>query len=133
MARRSDRLARIFDAATSAGIVIPALNIPYLPMMEAVTGALVECDAFSLVQVARLEITKFEARSITAVAEEYRPNYLCSYLYELAGHFTRFYEVCPVLKAEQPTRASRLVLCDLAAQVLKQGAQILGIETLEQM
>ncbi len=70
---------------------------------------------------------------LDAVAEEYRPNYLCSYLYELAGCFTRFYEVCPVLKAEEPTRSSRLVLCDLAAQVLQQGAQILGIETLEQM
>ena len=38
--------------------------------------------------------------TLEAVAEEYRPNFLCNYLYELAGHFTRFYENCPVLKSE---------------------------------
>jgi arginyl-tRNA synthetase len=70
---------------------------------------------------------------LEAVTEEYRPNFLCNYLYELAGHFTSFYENCPVLKADPPTRASRLVLCDLTARVLKQGLEVLGIETLEQM
>jgi arginyl-tRNA synthetase len=71
--------------------------------------------------------------TLEAVAEEYRPNFLCNYLYELAGHFTRFYENCPVLKSEGVTRASRLVLCDLTAKVLQQGLNVLGIETLEQM
>ncbi len=70
---------------------------------------------------------------LEAAAEEYRPNFLCNYLYELAGHFTGFYENCPVLKAEEPVRSSRLVLCDLTARVLKQGLEVLGIETLEQM
>jgi arginyl-tRNA synthetase len=68
-----------------------------------------------------------------AVADDYRPNYLCNYLYELAGHFTAFYENCPVLKSAPEQRASRLVLCDLTARVLKQGLDVLGIETLEQM
>jgi len=70
---------------------------------------------------------------LEAVAEEYRPNFICNYLYDLAGHFTRFYENCPVLKAEPAERASRLVLCDLTARVLKQGLDALGIEVLEQM
>jgi arginyl-tRNA synthetase len=70
---------------------------------------------------------------LEAVAQEYRPNFLCNYLYELAGHFTTFFENCPVLKAEEDVRASRLVLCDLTAQVLREGLTILGIETLEQM
>ena len=70
---------------------------------------------------------------LEGVAEEYRPNYLCNYLYELAGHFTRFYENCPVLKAEPGQRDSRLVLCDLTARVLHTGLEPLGIETLEQM
>ncbi|HUC85366.1 MAG TPA: DALR anticodon-binding domain-containing protein, partial [Candidatus Acidoferrales bacterium] len=71
---------------------------------------------------------------LEAVAVELRPNYLCNYLYELAGKFTGFYENCPVLKAgDDATRDSRLVLCDLTARVLKQGLQTLGIETLEQM
>ena len=70
---------------------------------------------------------------LEAVAEDYRPNFLCNYLYDLAGDFARFYENCPVLKAEAETRASRLAICDLTARVLKQGLEVLGIETLEQM
>jgi arginyl-tRNA synthetase len=71
--------------------------------------------------------------TLEAVVEEYRPNFLCNYLYDLAGKFTAFYETCPVLKADDATRASRLVLCDLTARVLKQGLETLGIETVEQM
>ena len=72
--------------------------------------------------------------TLEAVAEEYRPNYLCNYLFELAVHFSRFFENCPVLKAEDAaSKNSRLALCDLTARVLKQGLETLGIETVEQM
>ena len=72
--------------------------------------------------------------TLEAVADELRPNYLCNYLFELAGKFTSFYENCPVLKADDAaTRASRLALCDLTARVLKQGLETLGIQTVEQM
>jgi arginyl-tRNA synthetase len=71
--------------------------------------------------------------TLEAVAEEFRPNFLCNYLFELAGKFTSFYENCPVLKAEEAVRDSRLVLCDLTARVLKQGLDVLGIEVVEQM
>ena len=70
---------------------------------------------------------------LEAVAEEHRPNFLCNYLYELAAHFSRFFENCPVLKADAPIRASRLALCDLTGRVLQQGLEVLGIETVEQM
>jgi arginyl-tRNA synthetase len=72
-------------------------------------------------------------QTLEAAADEYRPNFLCNYLYELAGKFNSFFENCPVLKSEGATRESRLVLCDLTAKVLKQGLNALGIETLEQM
>jgi arginyl-tRNA synthetase len=71
--------------------------------------------------------------TLEAVADEHRPNFLCSYLYDLAGDFARFYENCPVLKAEQPSRATRLALCDLTARVLHEGLDALGIATTEQM
>ena len=71
--------------------------------------------------------------TLEAVAEEYRPNFLCNFLFELAGKFTSFYENCPVLKAEEAVRDSRLALCDLTARVLKQGLDVLGIEVVEQM
>jgi arginyl-tRNA synthetase len=71
--------------------------------------------------------------TLEAAADEYRPNFLCNYLYDLAGKFTGFFENCPVLKSEEPIRSSRLVLTELAGRVLKQGLAVLGIETLEQM
>jgi arginyl-tRNA synthetase len=71
--------------------------------------------------------------TLQAVADEYRPNFLCIFLYELAGKFTTFYENCPVLKADDGTRSTRLALCDLTARVLKQGLDVLGIEVVDQM
>jgi arginyl-tRNA synthetase len=70
---------------------------------------------------------------LEAVADDFRPNFLCNYLYEVAGAFAKFYEACPVLKSEGETRTSRLALCDLTGRVLKQGLNVLGIEVLEQM
>jgi len=70
---------------------------------------------------------------LEGVLVDYRPNLLCNYLYELAGHFMRFFENCPVLKAEPALRGSRLLLCDLTSRVLRQGLDVLGIGTLEQM
>jgi arginyl-tRNA synthetase len=71
--------------------------------------------------------------ALEAVAEDYRPNFLCTYLYDLAGHFARFYENCPVLKAEGTQRAARLALAEITARVLKQGLEVLGIEVTETM
>jgi arginyl-tRNA synthetase len=70
---------------------------------------------------------------LEAVAAECRPNYLCNYLYELAGKFTSFYENCPVLKASDAERKSRLALCELTGRVLKQGLEVLGLETPDKM
>jgi arginyl-tRNA synthetase len=70
---------------------------------------------------------------LEAAAEEYRPNFLCNYLYELAGAFTGFYENCSVLKAEGVGRDTRLLLCALTERVLVNGLNLLAIETPEQM
>jgi len=71
--------------------------------------------------------------TLEAVAQEYRPNFLCNYLYDLASYFMGFFENCPVLQSEPDTRKNRLLLCELTAKVMRQGLAILGIETLEQM
>ena len=63
-----------------------------------------------------------------------RPNFLTAYLYELAGKFSAFYDNCPVLKAQSDSlRQSRLILCDHTARVIRQGLELLGIQTIEQM
>ncbi len=63
--------------------------------------------------------------------EDYQANVLCAYLYELSGLFNNFYETCPVLGSHNQT--SRLILCDLTSQIIKQGLELLGITTVEQM
>lgn len=70
---------------------------------------------------------------ISEVEKDLLPNRLCEYLYQLSDKFNKFYENCPVLKAEEPVRTSRLVLCDLTARTLKLGLSLLGIRVLERM
>ena len=73
------------------------------------------------------------AETIDAVAQDCFPNTLSNYLYELSASFMRFYEACPIQGTDDATRANRLSLCILASEALKQGLDLLGIETLERM
>jgi arginyl-tRNA synthetase len=78
------------------------------------------------------QLLQFDA-VIAEVEEELLPNRLCSYLFELSQIFNRFYDQVPVLKAEEPSRGSRLALCRLTADTLRLGLGLLGIPTLDRM
>lgn len=72
--------------------------------------------------------------TLNAVAEKGQPHLLCSYLYELAGLFSSFYEHCPVLTCDDPAQQqSRLCLAALTGRTLRQGLELLGLEPLERM
>ena len=71
--------------------------------------------------------------TVERTAETLQPHRICAYAYEVATAFTSFYEECPVLKADEPARASRLALCQLTARVLAQALNLLGITAPEQM
>jgi arginyl-tRNA synthetase len=73
------------------------------------------------------------AAAVEDVAATLQPHRLCTYLYDLANGFTSFYETCPVLKAAEDVRLSRLALCEVTARVLAQGLDLLGIEAPERM
>jgi arginyl-tRNA synthetase len=73
------------------------------------------------------------AEVVPQVLNDFRPNILANYLFELANSFHAFYEACPVLKSEEPARSSRLALCDLAGRVLQRGLDLLGIKVPEKM
>jgi arginyl-tRNA synthetase len=79
-----------------------------------------------------LKLSQF-AEAVPAVLNDFRPNLLANYLYELANAFHAFYEACPVLKSEEPARSSRLALCELSARVLAKGLDLLGIKAPEKM
>ncbi len=69
--------------------------------------------------------------TLYTVAEELLPNRLADYLYILAEKFHAFFRDCRVEGDSQEN--SRLLLCEIAARILHQGLQILGLKTLERM
>ena len=89
-----------------------------------------------LKEVTELELAK-DLLKLSEVIKEVEssllPNRLCDYLYELSKKYNKFYENCPVLKADEPIKTSRLILCDLTARTLQLGLSLLGIDVLERM
>ncbi|MFD4831019.1 arginine--tRNA ligase [Streptomyces uncialis] len=72
--------------------------------------------------------------AVTEAAKEYAPHKLTAYLYQLASHYTTFYDKCPVLKADTPEQVgNRLFLCEITAATLHQGMELLGIRTPERL
>lgn len=62
-----------------------------------------------------------------------RPHFLCTYLHELAGAYSSFYNADKVMVEETDVRARRLLLCARARTVLITGLELLGIDPLERM
>ena len=91
----------------------------------------------NLTEPAELDLAKHLIRygeAIEAAVADYRPNYLTSYLYELAQKFSAFYTDCPVLDAGPDKRPTRLLLCYLTAKTIRHGlSELLGIGVVEQM
>ncbi|MGK5631245.1 arginine--tRNA ligase [Streptomyces sp. URMC 123] len=111
--------ARIQSILRKAGDAAPTAH-PELPLAPAERALGLHLDEF--------------AATLAAVAETYEPHKLASYLYQLASHYTAFYDQCPVLKAETPAMLeNRLFLCDLTARTLRQGMTLLGIRTPERL
>jgi len=61
----------VVQRALDHHVVIPAFNIPYLPMVKPVVQAVADMNSLAMVQVARVEWEKFGSVSLEAVAEEY--------------------------------------------------------------
>jgi len=92
---------------------------------------------FSQLTEAEINLIKEIGRfpdEVQRAAEQYKPLYIATYLYDLASAFTDFYHACPVLKAETDAlRRMRLALVKATAQTLKNGLRLLGIQAPEYM
>ena len=74
------------------------------------------------------------SEAIDQVIEDYRPNHLTNYLFDLAKRFSSFFEQCHVLRAESETiMQSRLLLCDVTSRVIRTGLDLLGIRVVDKM
>ena len=99
--------------------------------MDALTGSMVLEAEHE--QALGAKLAQF-GEVLNGVGEKGVPHLLCSYLYDLAGLFSSFYEHCPILTAEnEAVKLSRLRLAALTGKTLKQGLELLGLETLERM
>lgn len=115
--RKAGALEQHLDTGRGAAGAAPAATIAVVePAERALALHLLEYDA-----------------TLRKVGELLEPHRLCGYLFELAQLFTSFYDQCPVLKAEDTVRESRLALCGLVLLRLSAGLDLLGIETPENM
>ena len=120
--RRAEEASPVGDEIADKIRLLASLGMPYLEM---------RLEAAEEIALAR-RLAQF-GEAVPAVLDDYRPNLLANYLFELANAFHAFYEACPVLKSEGEVRASRLLLCETTARVLKTGLGLLGIEAPERM
>jgi arginyl-tRNA synthetase len=93
-------------------------------------------DKFVLNESAEITLAKRLcqfAEIVPQVLNDFRPNILANYLFELADGFHAFYEACPVLRSDEPVRGSRLAVCDLTGRILQRGLDLLGIKVPEKM
>jgi arginyl-tRNA synthetase len=67
------------------------------------------------------------------VLADLRPHVLCTYLFELAGAFSSFYNANKVIIEEPAIRERRLLLCDRTRIILETGLHLLGLETVQKM
>lgn len=65
--------------------------------------------------------------------DNYSPNVIASYLFELSQEFNHFYQTLQVLKADEKLKNARLKLVDSTMRVLSIGLYLLGIPVLEKM
>jgi arginyl-tRNA synthetase len=129
------RIRSIFRKAGESPVATPLWGVD-ADVRDAETGHRPVATSLTLTDPAELNLAKRLcqfAEIVPQVLNDFRPNILANYLFEVANSFHTFYEACPVLKSEEPARSSRLALCDLTARVLKQGLDLLGIKVPEKM
>ena len=109
------RIRSIFRKAGESPVATPLRGV------ETETGHRPVATTLALTNPAEINLAKRLcqfAEIVPQVLNDFRPNILANYLFEVANSFHTFYEACPVLKSEEPARSSRLALCDLTGQVL---------------
>lgn len=108
---------QLIQRACQSGVVIPAFNIPYLPMVEPVVNALKDCNSFGMLVVARLEWEKFESRSLEAVRDEYEK-------FKLPGHTRLHLDHVPVIDEDD----LRVDYAEIIGRAIKAGYESVMVD-----
>jgi len=71
---------------------------------------------------------------VAEASHKYMPSIIANYIYDLAQRFNSFYAEVPIINSESTDqRVFRLLLSHGTAQILKNGAGLLGIDVVEKM
>ena len=119
-----------FDGNTAPYLQYAHARICSIFRRAGVDRASVRANAMTLAEPQERQLALRLLAYPTALADTvatYSPHKLCTYLFDLAQDVTAFYEHCPVMKADEPVRASRLALCDVTARTLEHALGLLGI------
>jgi arginyl-tRNA synthetase len=72
--------------------------------------------------------------TVVKAAQQYSPNYLCEYLFNLSQKFNFFYTTKPIMSENSSsTRIARMIITRKSNEVLKLGLSLLGIEAPDKM
>ena len=107
-------------AYVRAGSILRKLSGP-LP------GSVEPVNALFPVEIELVELLSRFPQEVLRAAAEYRPLYLANLAFDLAKTFNDFYNQCPVLHADEPTRSVRIRLVAAAKQVIGNCLKLLGI------
>ena len=119
------RVRSILRKARAEGVAVPGENGAVLPGIVGVDEPAERALALALVAFERV---------VADTARSAQPHRLCTYLFELAQAFTRFYEAAPILKAAtEAQRHDRLALAIGTERVMERGLGLLGIDAPQRM
>ena len=119
------RVRSILRKARAEGVAVPGENGAVLPGIVGVDEPAERALALALVAFERV---------VADTARSAQPHRLCTYLFELAQAFTRFYEAAPILKAAtEAQRHDRLALAIGTERVMVRGLGLLGIDAPQRM
>lgn len=126
-----------FEGNTAPYLLYANTRVHSLLRKAAITTQQLDSASFMLTAPQEITLGKHLsqfAELIHMVAAKAAPHLLCTYLYELAGYMSSFYEACPILSApHEQEKYARLKLAALSSKILEQGLQLLGIPILRQM
>lgn len=126
-----------FEGNTGPYLLYALVRIKSIFRKAKERGVSVEGGVISIAQpqekMLALALLKYPG-ALKATGDACEPHRLCTYLYELAGAFSSFFDACPVLAApDEATMRARLRLCELTGKVLEDGLKTLGIPVVERM
>lgn len=129
-----ERMLR-FEGNTAAFLMYAYVRVAGIKRkINADISALLKQDTIQLEHPSEIDLGVHLLRFgeiLDSVARDLLPNRLADYLFNLAEKFHAFFRDCRVEGSLE--QSSRLLLCELTAQTLKKGMEILGLKTVERM